>query len=287
MATAVGAAGRKRDCPTGRRRPSDRRRPECLPEQACPWPRSPSSPQRKPSPGGKKNGGLLGRGEKDGERSSGRLGPSRSPHPVSSPTPYGRVPLPSSGHHGTPSMPLDPLPPAPMPPPVRAAMARPAQQLDVASALPPKAGVGPMVDRDRRRASTVQDQRPPAPGAAPVARHEPPPPPRPPHRRSEIQLIQQRVPPTHAHAPSSGPGRSAQSAPIARKATASSGAARGRRPAEILNDGGRFRSSAPNRSDPPHSPVTPEVAGLSPVAPVPPVRTSCTYAVFRPAKSIA
>ena len=154
-------------------------------------------------------------------------------------------------------------------PPVHAAMARPAQQLDVASALPPKAGVGPMVDRDRRRASTVQDQRPSAPGAAPVARHEPPPPPRPPHRRAEIQLIQQRVPPTHAHEPSSGPGRSAQSAPIARKATASSGAARGRRPADILNDGGRFRSSAPNRSDPPHSPVTPEVAGSSPVAPAP------------------
>jgi hypothetical protein len=202
-------------------------------------------------------------GGKDGERSSGRLGPSRSPHPVSSPTPYGRVPLPSSGHHGTPSMPLDPLPPAPMPPPVHAAMARPAQQLDVASALPPKAGVGPMVDRDRRRASTVQDKRPPAPGAALDARHEPPPPPRPPHRRAEIQPIQQRVPPTHAHEPSSGPGRSAQSAPIARKATASSGAARGRRPAEILNHGGRFRSS-PNRSDPPHSLVTPEVAGSSP-----------------------
>ena len=32
-------------------------------------------------------------------------------HPVSSPTPYGRVPLPSSGHQGTASMPLDPPPP--------------------------------------------------------------------------------------------------------------------------------------------------------------------------------
>jgi hypothetical protein len=62
-------------------------------------------------------------------------------------------------------------------------------------------------------------------------------------------------------------GAGAQSAPIARNTTPSSGAARGRRAAQILNDDGLFRPAPHIRLDPPHSPVTPEVAGSSPVAP--------------------
>jgi hypothetical protein len=99
-------------------------------------------------------------------------------------------------------MPLDP-PTAgpPMPPPVHAAVAMPAQQLDVGAALAPKPGIRPVVDRRRRRAPAVQHQRPATVRAQPVARHKPPPAPSPPDRRAHVQPVQRRVTTPTAHQP--------------------------------------------------------------------------------------
>ncbi len=103
-----GHRGRERDRLTRRRRRRDRSLTGVAYESMrAPGPISIATLKGNPSPGGEKNGGYPGRG-KGAERSSGDLGPSRSPHPVSSPAPYGRVPLPSSGHQGTASMPLGP-----------------------------------------------------------------------------------------------------------------------------------------------------------------------------------
>ena len=88
-----------------------------------------------------------------------------------------------------------------MPPPVHVPMAAPAQQFDVAAALTPKSGIGPMVDRHGRLPSAVQHQAAPAAGAPTITRHEPPPASRPPDRRPNVQLVHQRVTTPPAHKP--------------------------------------------------------------------------------------
>jgi hypothetical protein len=145
-----------------------------------------------------------------------------------------------------------------VPPPVHATMARPAQELDIAATLATEPDVGPMMHGHRRRAAPVQHQSTPAARTATIARHEPPPAPCPP---------QQRVSSRGRHEPSVQDGASAQSAPIASKTVSSSGGEHDRSSPEILSGRGRFRPTTPLRSHPPHSPVTPEVAGSSPVAP--------------------
>ena len=153
------SAGRERDRLTRRRRRSDRSSTGVrLPEHACAQADLHRDPQRKPSPRGEKNGGLLGgeRVRNDPREASAR---SRTTQPVGLPralraSPAGRRP----GLLGAPSVALGGRAPrSSMPPLVHAAMAWPTDQLNVLAALVPEPGVRSVVHRDRRRSATVQN----------------------------------------------------------------------------------------------------------------------------------
>jgi hypothetical protein len=118
---------------------------------------------------------------------------------------------------GAASLPLDHSRCSPIPPPVHAPMTSPPQQHDIPPSLTAQPCVRAMVHGHRCRPAVMQHQRPPAPGAPPIAGHNPPPAPQPRDRRPQCTAR------TTASAAASEPSasrhpssarRSAHSAPI-------------------------------------------------------------------------